>query len=180
MPKKTIRRLMPEPHKLKDHQALQFLGQRIHEPNLWHLNRRSVAKAFAVGLFCTFLPLPFQMAIAACGSILFKANLAISVALVWISNPLTIPAIFFFCYKIGTVTLGEPLQNTHFELTVEWVRTEMGSIWQPLLLGSLLMGTLFSIVGYFSIRIIWWWAIVNKLKKKQQRLNTSPPHEPSP
>ena len=65
MPKKLIKKYLPDPEKLKQQKSLQFLGDRLHEPNLWHLNRRSVSLAFAIGLFVAWIPTPTQMAIAA-------------------------------------------------------------------------------------------------------------------
>ena len=61
MPKKMIKRLMPDHHTIKNNKHLQIFGTLLHNANLWHLNRRSVAKVFAVGLFCAFIPIPFQM-----------------------------------------------------------------------------------------------------------------------
>ena len=65
MPKKTIKKLMPDHQKIKSNKHLQIFGDLLHNGNLWHLNRRSVAKAFAVGLFFAFVPVPFQMVLAA-------------------------------------------------------------------------------------------------------------------
>ena len=102
MPKKLIKRYMPDHNTIKNNKYLQIFGDLLHNPNLWHLNRRSVAKAFAVGLFFAFVPVPFQMVLAAGFAIIVHANLPLSVALVWITNPLSIPAIFYACYVVGT------------------------------------------------------------------------------
>ena len=49
MSKKLLLRFMPDREKIKGIKALEFLGEKLHRPNLWHFNRRSVSLAFAVG-----------------------------------------------------------------------------------------------------------------------------------
>lgn len=101
MPKKFMKRYLPSPEKVQAMQSLSFLGDILHEPNLWHINRHSVARAFLVGIWFCFIPMPFQMLAAAFFAIWFNANLPLSVVLVWISNPVTMPPMFYFNYKIA-------------------------------------------------------------------------------
>ena len=97
MARKFLKRFFPTPAAIKSNPALHFLGDLLHDPNLFHLNRHSVSVAFFVGIFVAFaLPIPGQMAIAAVAALYFRCNLPISVALVWITNPLTIPFFFYF------------------------------------------------------------------------------------
>jgi uncharacterized protein (DUF2062 family) len=65
MPRRTIRRLLPKPHAIRDHKSLRLVRERLHDPNLWHLNRHSVSVAAFVGIFVAFIPVPMQMLIAA-------------------------------------------------------------------------------------------------------------------
>ncbi|WP_159217560.1 DUF2062 domain-containing protein, partial [Klebsiella pneumoniae] len=83
----------------------------LYNPNLWCLNRRSAAGAFAVGLFMAFVPLPSQMIMAAGLAIVLGVNLPLSIALVWITNPITMPVIFYFTYKLGAWLMGTPAQS---------------------------------------------------------------------
>lgn len=155
MPKNLIKRYMPDHQKIRDHKHLKFLGKLLHDPNILHLNRRSVAGAFSVGLFCAFVPVPFQMVLAAIGAIVARVNLPISVALVWITNPLTMPPMFYFAYKLGTWILNTPLQNIEFQLSGDWLMQELGIIWQPFLLGCLVCGVGFAMLSNVLIRLFW-------------------------
>jgi len=78
MPKKFIKRYLPDHEKIRNHKSLnKIFGTLLHDPNLLHLNRRSVSGAMAVGLFLAFVPLPIQMGLAAGIAILIRVNLPI-------------------------------------------------------------------------------------------------------
>jgi len=168
MPKHYLKKYMPDPHTIREHKSLKMFGTLLHDPNLWHLNRRSVAKAFAVGLFFMMMPVPFQMALAAGVAIIVRSNLPLSVVLVWISNPVTMPPIFYFAYRVGAWVLQTPEVPFEFEPTVEWLTSGMLAIWQPFIFGCFFLGVIFSATGYISMRLLWRWSIVKKLQEKRQ------------
>ncbi len=168
MPKKLIQRFLPHHHTFKEHKHLQFLGEHLHNPNLWHLNRRSVALAFAVGFFTMYLPIPGQMIVAAALAFLLGANLPVSVVLVWISNPLTMPAMFYLAYKVGALVLGTTNEISPDVFTLGGALHELGDIWWPLLLGSLILGTILAAVGYLSIRLLWRFSVLKRWQKRRQ------------
>lgn len=153
--KKFFKQRLPAVSEIKSHPNLQFFGTLLHDPNLWHLNRRSLAGGTAVGLFLAFLPLPIQMLSAAALAILFRVNLPISVSLVWLTNPLTIPPAFYFAYKVGAAVLNEPIQTIEFSASQEWLSQTLGHVWEPLLLGCLIVGTVSALIGYFTISFLW-------------------------
>ncbi len=170
MAKKLFQRYLPTPEKIRNNPNLKMLGRRLLDPNLWHLNRRSVAQAFFVGIFVAFIPMPFQMAAAAFLALLVRCNLPIAVSLVWITNPVTMPVIWFATYKIGCFILQIPVtQNHQFEASLGWLMNELGRIWLPLYLGSILTGLLVGSLSYISIRLFWRWHIVRVWKQRQQQ-----------
>lgn len=170
MPKKFIKRYMPDHETIRNNKQLnKVFGTLLHDPNLLHLNRRSVSIAFFVGLFMAFVPLPTQMVMAAAIAIIVRCNLPISVGLVWVSNPVTMPPIFYFAYKVGTWILGTPEQDFSFELSWEWLGTGLAAIWEPFLLGCAVCGLTFGALGYITIRILWRLHIVSAIKERRRR-----------
>ncbi len=166
--KKTIRRYMPDPHSVRHHKHLKIFGSLIHDPNLWHLNRRSVSGAFAVGLFMMYVPVPFQMLLAAAAAIPFRVNLPISVGLVWISNPITMPPMFYLAYRVGALVLGVPTSTFTFELSFDWLLSELTHIWEPFLLGCLIFAILCSVAGYITMRILWRLHILQNIRRRRE------------
>jgi len=168
MARRLIKRYMPDTHKIRHHKHLKIFGTLLHDPNLWHLNRHSVSDAFAVGLFMAFVPIPLQMIPAAAFAIYFRANLPISVALVWITNPFTMPPVYYFCYKLGTWILGTKLRDFEFAISWSWLANELGYIWQPFLLGCFIVSTLSAIAGYYGMHGLWRWHVVRDWERRKK------------
>lgn len=147
---------MPDPKKLYNIKGFNRVAHWFQDPNLWHLNRNSVAKAFFIGPFWAAMPMPWQMLTAAISAMLLRANLPLSVALVWISNPITMGPIWYFNYRIGALLLGEHAKdNVQFEMSLDWLGHSFIAIWQPLLLGSLVVGLALGSIGYLTIHLLW-------------------------
>lgn len=171
MPKKLIKRFSPNPEKLQSHPQLKFLGDRLLNPNLWHINRKSVAKAAAIGLFCAWMPIPFQMILATSLAILFSANIPLSVALVWLSNPLTMPPLFYAAYRLGTWILQIPTLEFNFELSFSWLIDVFETTAIPLFLGCLILGVSCAALAYFLMNIAWRLNTSNRWKQRKKRNN---------
>jgi hypothetical protein len=171
MAKKFIQKYLPDPHKIRKHKSLKIFGDLLHDPDLWHLNRKSVSLAFAVGLFFAWIPVPFQMVLAASMAIIVRSNLPVSVVLVWVSNPVTMPPLFYFAYKLGGWILGTAELEFTFEPSFAWLETGMLLIWQPFLAGCLTLAVLSSALGFACIRLAWRINVVNYLKQKRNKKN---------
>lgn len=169
MPKKTIQKILPDHQKIKQNKYLKIFGDVIHDANLWHLNRRSAAGAFAIGLFFAFIPVPFQMILAAAVAIVLRKNLPLSIGLVWLTNPVTMPPIFYLCYLVGTLALGQPQQEFAFEASWQWLVDSLSTIGPAFMLGCGIMACTGAIVGYFGINILWRYSIRKAWQKRQHR-----------
>lgn len=168
MAKKIFKRLVPDMHKVRDHKHLKVFGSILHNPNLWHLNRRSVSGAVAVGLFMAFVPMPFQMIPAAALAILWNFNLPIAVALVWITNPITMAPIFYAVYKLGSFLLGRPAHELSFEPNWEWLSAQLHWIWQPFILGSFTIAALSALVGYLLVQSFWRLHVIGSWNRRKK------------
>ncbi len=173
MPRKLLRKYMPDERTLRSHRHLSWLGRHLHDPNLWHLTRKSVARAFLVGIVCAFMPIPGQMVVAAVLAVWISSNLPISVGLVWITNPLTMPPIFYACYRLGLWVLGmeSSLGQAH-DWSLETIQAEISSIWWPLITGSTICAIVFGLIGYVAISRFWIWHVNRSWRKRTEQRNS--------
>ena len=69
MPRRYLRALtarwQPAVDRFTQHPTIRRFAPRLADPDLWHLNRKSTARAVAIGLFCGLIPGPLQMISAA-------------------------------------------------------------------------------------------------------------------
>ncbi|WP_240732674.1 DUF2062 domain-containing protein [Halioglobus maricola] len=149
--------------------SLRLLGDWIYATNLWHINRYSSSMAFFVGLFVAFMPIPGQMVLAAFLAVLLRCNLPLSVGLVWITNPVTMPAIFYLAYRVGAMIVDVPMQPMEFELSFHWLIHSAEAIWQPFLTGCFICGLFFGSVGYFVISILWRMRVARMWRERKKR-----------
>lgn len=166
---KVIHKFVPNPEVIKNHKNLQFLGDRLHNPNLWHINRRSVSTAVAIGLFFAWVPTPTQMAFAAIAALYFRAHLLISVVLVWITNPITMPPLFYFAYRVGLRFSHLPAPSNNFIFSLESVWSGLSHAIEPFLLGCLILGLLSSLAGYIGTDSFWRYHITKRWEERKQK-----------
>ena len=163
--KKFFKDNLPKPEDLKKYKALSILGDSIFEKNLWIINKNTLSRALAIGLFWGWMPMFFQMIPAAFCAIYFRANLPLSLAGVWISNPITMPPMMYLGYEFGNFVLGiDPLFDK-FQASLEWIGSVFSLIWEPLLVGTMIIGITSAIIGFFSVHFFWKIIAYKKLKK---------------
>ncbi|PTQ90372.1 DUF2062 domain-containing protein [Agitococcus lubricus] len=185
MPKHLIRKYLPNPEKLANTPGLGFLRHRLQDPNLWHLNRHSASGAMFWGLWCAFLPMPFQMVPAAIAALVFRVNLPLCVVLVWLSNPLTMIPVIYVSYFIGASLLHKPMIDIEqmrqivdnlgamvsnvFGQSHETTALNLSRHIEPILLGMLVTGFLFGCVGYLAMNWYWRYHVTKAWNKRQFR-----------
>ena len=155
-----FKRYIPHKESIASNSIIRLFDEYLHDPNIWHIHRRSSSGGAAIGVFCAFIPIPIQTLSAAALAILFRMNLPIAILFSFLANPITVPFIFFYSYKLGSILLGlEENQITNIipenTTIIEWFNTIFLNIWEPLLIGCLILGLISSSITYFLIRLIW-------------------------
>ena len=124
-------------------------------PAYWKFTRHSCARAALIGCFNALMPIPFQTMLALMMAIPLRANLVVTMALLWINNPFTIIPLYFFGYQIGAMLLHEPLQAIPPHLSWAWFATLLQVNWRPFLLGCSVCGFVLGIVAYGGVLLFW-------------------------
>lgn len=159
-----LKKFIPSADQLKNSKYLKVFGKLLDNPHLWHFNRRSVSRACSIGLFITYIPFVGHMLLAALCAIFFRANLPISIALVWVINPLTMIPMFGLAYMVGALLLG-----------LTWEGLDFGSLavlqqmWQPFVLGCFICGIALAILGNIATRLAWRYHINKKWQARRRR-----------
>jgi uncharacterized protein (DUF2062 family) len=141
----------------------------LHDPDLWGIRRRSVVPAFSLGLFVAFMPIPGHALIAGLLAIPLRVNVAIAAVTTFVSNPLTIAPMFIFAYKLGRTLLGLEPQSFSFELSLSWLGNQFLQIWQPMVLGCVLLGSISAFIGYVALDLLWRASIADYLAARRDR-----------
>jgi len=126
-------------------------------------NRDLVSKSFFIGLFLAFLPIPMQMLVVILLMRFVKFNVPVAIALCWVSNPITMPFIFYVEYIVGAYLLNIEIET--IQISVEWFNNNFQDIFIPLYFGALIVASFVSTSFYFLINFLWIY-FVKKSKKK--------------
>ena len=109
------------------------------------------------------------MVLAAVLALLFRCNLPISVALVWITNPLTIAPMFYFAYRLGAWLLDMQISVETIDLSASWLWDNLGNIGYPLLFGSFVCAWVSGVSGFVVTRVVWRLHIITRWRARRER-----------
>lgn len=118
------------------------------------VNRRSISRGVLIGLFWGFIPMPMQMLAVMAMTPFLRFNVPIAISMVWLSNPITMPFMYYMEYQTGNFILGrEGLKD--IELTLEWFSNHWDAILLPLYVGTIPYSVVVSLLVYFLINRLW-------------------------
>jgi len=162
--RKMTARLQPAVDRITGHPWVLRHVPALADPDLWHLNRRSTARAVAVGLFCGLIPGPLQVISAIGFSLVVRANFPVAVVTTFYTNPFTIVPLYLVAYEYGSLFLSSGLARASvleppppaapgiwIPQLLEWT-VAMG---KPLALGLVLLAVTLAAVGWVVVRLGW-------------------------
>ncbi len=100
------------------------------------VNRKSITRGVFIGLFWGFIPMPMQMLAVILTTPFIKFNVPVAISMVWLSNPITMPLMYYMEYKTGLIILGKN-GIEDIELTLDWFSQHWGDILVPLYVGTI-------------------------------------------
>ncbi len=140
--------------KISKSQKLKNILEKYNIPSKYFSNSRQVvSKAVLIGLFIAFIPMPMQMLAVIFLMPFFKFNVPIAIAMCWITNPFTMPLIYYIEYITGSFILNSEI--TSVEMTLKWFNDNFENIFIPLYVGAFFYSTLISLMAYFLINYLW-------------------------
>lgn len=142
-------------HRFTKNQYILKFEKMVSAENLWHFHRESVARAMALGVACSWIPLPMHTAIAVFLAIIIDCNIPLTAIAIWVANPLTMPFMYYFAYRLGASILNVYMIDFHVHLTIHDVLKVLHQIWQPFLLGCLIYALVTGLLTYLIMHMLW-------------------------
>ncbi len=174
MPREWLQGRLPNNEKVKAQLGMQdadqgWLKNRLSDPALWHLNRRSAAGGIAVGLFISWVPVPLQMVVAAFIAAVLRVHVPLSVVMVWFTNPLTIVPLLYAARYAGSTILQKPPGTNMIELSLPGFFSSLTQAGPVLLTGGLFCATMTALFGYLITSMVWRWAAMRRRRRRLSR-----------
>jgi uncharacterized protein (DUF2062 family) len=170
MPRRFFRKFAFKRHELSQRWFMTPFQHMLHDHRLWGIRRKTVVPAFALGLAVAFLPFPGHFVAAALAALALRVNIPVASVTTFVVNPLTVGPLFYFAYRLGTALLGLEPGPFSFELSLDWVQNGFVTVWLPLSLGCILLGSAAALTGYIALDALWRYSIHDyKTKKRNGR-----------
>jgi len=172
--RRWLKRITPDRHTLEKIWCLRPFHALVLDRCCWTLNRHSVTRAFALGLFIAFIPptpLPVHLVTCVILGVLFRLNLPVLFATVFVSNPFTwLPQVAGSIW-VGAKLMGMDLMPLLHQLHHHHLWAQVNQLWAPLLLGALVLGLAAAGAGYVLAQFAWRVHVFYQLRRRRARSN---------
>ncbi|HIP20830.1 MAG TPA: DUF2062 domain-containing protein [Sulfurimonas sp.] len=137
----------------KSEKLKAFIKKSKVPPEFLQANRKMISRGVFIGIFIAFIPMPMQMALVLAFMPVFRFNVPIALAMCWLSNPFTMPPMYYMEYLTGSFFLGSEVSEVH--MTLEWFKENLDDIFVPLYLGTLFYSVFGSLFAYWAVNHFW-------------------------
>ena len=170
--RKHFHRYLPTPESILAKPWCAPFRPWLGHPSLWHINRRSVAGAVAIGLFCGLIPGPIQMLSALLLAVPLRKNIPVALATTFYTNPFTIAPLYLIAYGYGRLFVhGSDLPQgavpDAWNPSALWEWTL--SLGKPLAVGLVALALTLALAGYVVAAIAWRLHVVRAWRKRADR-----------
>lgn len=191
MPKKLLRRILPDRQTIERIPVSRRFSQRFDHPGLWLIEREAIARGLAVGVLCGMIPGPLQMIAAISCAFLFRLNLPMAVVGTFLTNPFTIVPIYMAAYGIGQWLSGGHASGAEWHQIPALPQTDWQSPlsgaqawWQwimdlgmPWVTGMLVLSVSLALLSYMVMQIVWrgsrYWHLTQLQTRRRHRTANS-------
>ena len=170
---------------------LNYVAAYLTAPGLWAFRRHSVSLGASWGMFCCYLPIPFQMIVATIGCLMWRINLPVAMVCVWITNPITIPFMLYFAYIVGDILIPSEASLAFADIEnassvsdlVQATSDLFGDLLPQLLVGCFVLGCVLAVIGYVGVQAAWifWmrqrWSNIIRIRKLKNFIHIDDNHE---
>jgi len=172
--KRLTDRLSPAVDKITSSPFVQRYLPALADPDLWHLNRHSAARAVAIGLFCGLIPGPLQALAAILLCMALRANVPLAVATTFYTNPLTIVPLYVIAYEYGRLFFPEADASVGWALPksaglIDWfpeLLHWMAQLGKPLAVGLVLLAITLAAIGFAAVHLAWRYYTIAAWRKR--------------
>lgn len=184
MARKFFKKYFPSNERVRGNRYVARFSGVLRHPNLWHLNRHSVAGAVAVGMFAGLVPGPLQMLTAALLAVPLRVNLPVAIATTLYTNPFTVGPLYVIAYLLGRLIMGGDGAALRLPPDIDWSHLGASldaffnwalSLGTPLAVGLLALALILAVLGYACVQIGWRIYVIRAWRKRRQLRSTHGP-----
>ncbi|HSI60844.1 MAG TPA: DUF2062 domain-containing protein [Ideonella sp.] len=159
-----FKRWIPSRDAIRRSRWLAPIAHHLEDDRLWHMERGSVARGVAIGLFFGLL-VPFAQFLLSIGAaILLRGHVAIAAAATLVSNPFTFAPLYWLAHRIGQAVLGEHVDEKAAEQVEAAVAHQgwLAATWEtvqnagaPVIVGLAVMAVVAAATGFVLVWVLW-------------------------
>lgn len=149
----SLQKAMPTRESLSQHAWLRPVAHHLLHPQLWRLQRESVARGVAIGTFWAFVIPLGQTFAAAAHCTWWRGNIPAAAIMTMLTNPLTFGFWLWLAYPVGNLFMGGPVPEQ--AITAAGWAQSLQEIGGPVVLGMGIFGVGGAALGYLLVKLSW-------------------------